>query len=163
VDVIGPRPDLDLTPREPEPPRARRASRRSLVSVVIVVVLAALGFVLFKGLTNATLYYRNADEAVADKAALGSSRFRIQGVVQNDVEQTGDEIDFSIAFNGVTVPVQYSGGEPTALFKPCVPVVLEGRWQGAVFAGDRILIKHSATYTADHPDRVTTGTSCPSS
>jgi cytochrome c-type biogenesis protein CcmE len=157
----GPPPALDLTPREVEPPRPSR-TRRPVVYAAIVVILAALGFVLFKGLTNATLYYRNADEAVAQKDSLGTKRFRIQGTVQNDVVDSKDTLDFSIAFAGVTVPVEYKGGEPSSLFKPCVPVVLEGHWQGDVFAGDRILVKHDATYEAAHPDRVTTTSgACP--
>jgi cytochrome c-type biogenesis protein CcmE len=32
-----------------------------------VVVLAALGFLVFRGLGNATLYFRTADEAVAQR------------------------------------------------------------------------------------------------
>src|SRR5206468_1387732 len=140
--------DLDLTPRPPGPPLRRR---KPVVYVVLALVLVALGVVLFEGLTNATLYYRNADEAVADKAQLGSRRFRIQGTVQEGVARQGDEIDFTIAFGGVTVPVRYSGGEPSAVFKPCVPVVLEGKWAGDVFASDRILVKHSETYEAAHP------------
>jgi len=35
-----------------------------------------------------------------------------------------------------------------------VPVVLEGHWQGDVFAGDRILVKHSEDYKASNPDHV---------
>jgi cytochrome c-type biogenesis protein CcmE len=34
--------------------------------------------------------------------------------------------------------------------------VLEGRFSGEHFASDRILVKHSETYEAEHPDRVTT-------
>jgi len=37
-----------------------------------------------------------------------------------------------------------------------MPVVLEGKFEGDGFASDRILVKHSETYVADHPERVTT-------
>jgi cytochrome c-type biogenesis protein CcmE len=47
-------------------------------------------------------------------------------------------------------------GDPPELFKPDIPVVLEGRWAGPVFASDRIIVKHTADYRAKHPDRVTT-------
>jgi cytochrome c-type biogenesis protein CcmE len=47
-------------------------------------------------------------------------------------------------------------GDPPELFKPGIPVVLEGRFQGATFASDRIMVKHSEDYVAKHPSRVTT-------
>ena len=45
-------------------------------------------------------------------------------------------------------------GDPPELFQAGLPVVLEGRWQGDVFASDRILVKHSEEYKASNPDRV---------
>jgi cytochrome c-type biogenesis protein CcmE len=148
---------VDVTPRAVEgdgaPPLKRR--RNPIVYVVAVLVVAAIGFVLFQGLNNAALYYRNADEAVADKASLGTKRFRVQGDVGNDVRTTGTEVTFSISFNGATVPVHHKG-DPPELFKAGVPVVLEGHWDasGEFFASDTILIKHSAEYKEQNPSRV---------
>ena len=45
-------------------------------------------------------------------------------------------------------------GQPPQLFKPGIPVVLEGHWQGAVYASDQIMVKHTASYTEAHPDRL---------
>ena len=145
---------MDVTPRGGDEPPARKR-RNPLVYVVAVLVVAAIGFVLFQGLNNAALYYRNADEAVADKASLGTKRFRVQGDVGNDVRTTGSEVTFSISFNGATVPVHHKG-DPPELFKAGVPVVLEGHWDasGAFFASDTILIKHSAEYKEQNPSRV---------
>jgi cytochrome c-type biogenesis protein CcmE len=158
-------PPVDLTPRTsagPDPTAARGRRRNPWAWVVLVLVLVGLGVVVFQGLRSATLYYRNADEAVADRDSLGDRRFRLQGVVQDDLVTVGEAFDFTVAFNGVSVPVHYAGGEPSDLFRPCVPVVLEGRWEGDTFASDRILIKHSSTYEAEHPDRLSpTGTDCP--
>ena len=76
------RTDVDLTPRTGPDEAVASAARtrapppggRKLgVSVVLALVLAAGGVVLFQGLNNATLYFRNADEAVAKKAELGTS------------------------------------------------------------------------------------------
>ena len=61
--------------------------------------------------------------------------------------------DFDISFNNVTVHVVHQG-DPPELFQAGLPVVLEGRWQGDVFASDRILVKHSEEYKASNPDRV---------
>ena len=120
------------------------------------VVVVALGFLVVQGLGNATLYFRTADEAVAQRESLADRRFRIQGaVVDGTVRQAGQQVQFEIAANGVTVPIVHKG-DPPELFQPGIPVVLEGRFDGGHFASDRILVKHSETYVAEHPDRVTT-------
>ena len=121
-----------------------------------VVVLAALGFLVFQGLGNATLYFRTADEAVAQREQLGDRRFRIEGdVVDGSVRQVGNDVSFTLIKNNVQVPVQHKG-DPPELFRPGIPVVLEGRFQGDHFSSDRILVKHSETYVAENPERVTT-------
>ena len=125
------------------------------VPVVVAVVLAAIGFLVFKGLGDATVYFKTADEAVAEKQQLGTKRFRVEGLVTAPVEQVGDGVRFQIISAGERVDVVHHG-DPPELFKPGIPVVLEGRFDGDHFASDRILVKHSETYVADHPDRVTT-------
>lgn len=118
------------------------------------VVVAALGFLVFQGLGNATLYFRTADEAVAQRAELGDRRFRIEGdVVDGSVHRVGNDVSFTLTSRSVEVPVRHKG-DPPELFKPGIPVVLEGRFQGDVFASDRILVRHSETYVAENPERV---------
>ena len=122
--------------------------------VAAVVVLGALGFLVYQGLGNATLYFRTADEAVAQRETLGDRRFRIEGdVVAGTVTQVGQDVAFRIVSKGVEVPVTHKG-DPPELFQPGIPVVLEGRFEGEGFASDRILVKHSETYVAENPDRV---------
>ena len=137
-------------------PRARATlgSRARLICVVIVVV-GAIGYLLYEGLGNAAVYFRTADQAVAQKGSLGTRRFRIEGTVQPDLRNQVDAIDFSIAANGVTVPIVHTGPQPQ-LFKPGVPVVLEGHWSpdGTYFASDTILVKHDESYKTSHPDRL---------
>jgi cytochrome c-type biogenesis protein CcmE len=121
-----------------------------------IVVLAALGFLVFQGLGNATLYFRTADEAVAQRAELGDRRFRIEGdVVDGSVQQVGNDVSFILTSKSVEVPVRHKG-DPPELFRPGIPVVLEGRFQGDHFSSDRIMVRHSETYVAENPDRVTT-------
>ena len=141
---------------EPErrPPGRSQGRRRAIV--VGLVVLAAFGFLLVRGLGNATLYFRTADEAVAQRQQLGDRRFRIEGnVVGGTVQQTAGSVRFNIESKGVVVPVMHQG-DPPELFKPGIPVVLEGHFQGDTFASDRIMVKHSEDYVAKHPSRVTT-------
>ncbi|HET9076413.1 MAG TPA: cytochrome c maturation protein CcmE [Acidimicrobiales bacterium] len=127
--------------------------RRQIVAGVIIV--GAVAFLLFQGLGNATEYFKTADQAVADRAALGTRQFRIEGTVANDVRRVGNETSFSIVANHVSVPV-IDTKEPPQLFKPGIPVVLEGHWaaQGPVFDSDLVMVKHSASYAAAHPDRL---------
>lgn len=135
----------------PAPP-ARRSRRR--VWIVLAVVLAALGYLAWQGIDSATLYFYNADEAVARRDDLGDRRFRVQGTVEpGSVAERGGAVDFTIAFAGATVPVHHVG-DPPELFQPGIPVVLEGRWEGETFASDRMMVKHSSEYKAENPDRV---------
>ncbi len=120
------------------------------------IVVAALGFLVVQGLGNATVYFRTADEAVAQRATLGTRRFRLEGtVVSGSVSESRGDVAFRVANNGVEVPVVHRG-DPPEMFRPDIPVVLEGHFAGQGFASDRILVKHSETYEADHPERVTT-------
>ena len=157
LDVEGPSPGSGPVPTAPRVrPRSRHTGRLWVAGVVIV---AALGFLVFRGLGNATLYFRTADEAVAQQDQLGTRRFRIEGtVVAGSVRERAGVLEFRIENKGTVVEVVHRGNQP-GLFKPGIPVVLEGRFapgDGRTFESDRILVKHSETYVAKNPERVTT-------
>jgi cytochrome c-type biogenesis protein CcmE len=138
------------------PPRARTLlGSRARLLVAIVVIVGAIGYLLYEGLGNAAVYFRTTDQAVAQKATLGTRRFRIEGTVQPGLRTVGDAVDFSITANGVTVPVVHRGPQPQ-LFKAGVPVVLEGHWStdATYYASDTILVKHDENYKTSHPDRL---------
>jgi len=144
---------LDLSPR-PVPARKRR--RGWPAKLAVVAVLVAAGFVVSKALTSATLFFYNANEAVAKRSELGTSTFRIQGTVENDVRHTSDGADFTITYDGVEVPVNHVG-DPPQLFKPGEPVVLQGHWDPngqRLFLSNLMLVKHDATYTAKNGARL---------
>jgi cytochrome c-type biogenesis protein CcmE len=122
-----------------------------------VIVVVALAYLLTRGLGDATLYFYTADEAVAKRSVLDERRFRIEGVVvDGSVRSTSDGVAFSIEENGVRAAVRHQG-DPPELFQAGIPVVLEGRWQGDAFASDRIMVRHSSEYRAEHPERVERG------
>lgn len=128
------------------------ARRRLWVAGAVVVV--ALGFLVAQGLGDATLYFRTADEAVAQRESLGDRRFRLEGdVVAGTISRVANDVTFTLAKNGVEVPVRHKG-DPPELFQPGIPVVLEGSFDGRVFASDRMMVKHSETYVAENPERV---------
>ena len=160
---------LDLTPRAAPPVR----KRRWVPILLIVLVVVAIGALLFKTLGDATLFFKNVDEAVAERDSLGDRRFQLQGtVVPGTVEKS--ELDgkpavaFSISFNGAELDVMHVGNPPE-LFKEGEAVVLEGRWtegvaptgtfpngvnDGWYFSSDRMLAKHDSSYEADNGDRL---------
>lgn len=145
---------MELTPAA-APPRRRR---NPAAYVVLLLVVVALGFVVSKALSSASLYFYNADEAVAKRDELGDKRFRLQGTVLGDtidVDESDDTVDFTVAYNGARVDVHHEGSPPE-LFEAGIPVVLEGRWDGSgdFFDSDRILVKHSEEYEADNGDRL---------
>ncbi len=161
---------MELTPRAlddddvtvegddaPAAPRPRRTRRRWLPLAVLGVVVLGLGGLVYKGLSDATLYFRNADEAVAQRDELGDKRFRLQGTVVGEPVTDGDTVTFDVAYNGVDVAVAHTGTPPD-MFEPGIPVVLEGHWRdGAqVFDSDRMLIKHDESYEAkdDYDERL---------
>lgn len=158
-----------LAPRVP--PAARRRRRNPFAPLALLLVVVALGFVVFNGLGDATLFFRNADEAVAERAELGNRRFRVQGLVDGDtITRTDRGVDFVITYNGARVTIAHVG-DPPDLFQPGIPVVLEGSWErvgatdepepvadlptddGWFFASDRFLVKHTEVYAEEHPER----------
>jgi len=149
---------VELTPRtapDPSTPTTAPRRRSRWAYGLLVVVLVAVGVVAYQGLTSASLYFYNADEAVAQRADLGDKRIRVQGVVQDDVETTDDGVTFTISFNGTDVHVVHDG-DPPEMFATGTPVVLEGRWSDDTdeFHSDEILVKHDEQYEADNGDRI---------
>jgi cytochrome c-type biogenesis protein CcmE len=161
--------DLDLTPRPARPARGRRV----VPVLLIVLVVAAIGALLFKTLGDASLFFKNTDEAVSQRSTLGDKRFKMQGTVVDGTVTRADldgksVVTFSVKFNGVEADVVHVGNPPE-LFKPDVPVVLEGRWtegapsagtftsganDGWYFASDRMLVKHDNQYDEANNDRI---------
>jgi cytochrome c-type biogenesis protein CcmE len=140
---------LDLTPRH-RGPVAPVTGRRWPAVVGIVAVVIALGFVLFNGLSNATVFFYNVDQAVAKRDEIGTSRVRLQGnVLANSIDRTANGVNFDLKYNGKVVKVTHTG-EPPELFGPQIPIVLEGAFAssatGAVYRSDRMLIRHDSTY-----------------
>jgi cytochrome c-type biogenesis protein CcmE len=145
---------MTAVPTAPRVRPVKPAASKLRIIAVILIVLGAIAFLVFKGLGDATVYFKTADEAVAQKASLGDRRFRVEGaVVTGSVHPEADGVRFEIISAGETVPVVHQG-DPPELFKDGIPVVLEGHWDGDVYASDRIMVKHTSEYREQNPDRV---------
>ncbi len=127
------------------------------MAVVGVLVVAALGFLVFKGLTSAIVFFKTANEAVSERASLGNSDFQLEGMVVRGsvLHRGGDVYWFTVESDGVRVRVDNTG-DPPQLFRPGLPVVVVGHFVGTtdLFASDQIMVKHSQSYIAAHPGRV---------
>jgi cytochrome c-type biogenesis protein CcmE len=143
------RPAVQLTPEQ-------HRQRRRLAGVG-VVILAAIGFLVYKGLTSAAVYFKTTPEAVAQRTTLGNADFQLEGTVAAGSvhELPGGRVAFAVTGGGKRIAVVNSGSPPQ-LFKPGVPVVLVGHFVGATdgFSSSEILVKHSNVYIAAHPNRV---------
>ncbi len=145
----------DLTPRTaPEVVGRAPRKRRWLPLVMIGLVLVAGGVIVTQFLRTAVDYYCNVDEVGTRSGCNADRRLRLQGVVQQGtIVSTPGMTEFVIAFNGVSLPVQYDG-DPGGIFKECMPVIVHGRFEGepgtagAAFASDQVEVKHSNEYVA---------------
>ena len=167
---------LDLTPRRTASPPGRRppTARRIISLLVVAGAVGGITFALVRLVTDASLFFLNADEAVERRDELAGQRFRMQGTpvahsvlaTQLDFEQA---VAFTVSFEGAAADVVHVGSPPD-LFTPGVPVVLEGRWvegrppdlaefacgvnDGYYFASDHMLVKHDNEYRDTYPDRL---------
>jgi cytochrome c-type biogenesis protein CcmE len=127
------------------------------LGVVLAVIAGAIAFLAVKGLGDATVFFKNADEAVAERDDLGTKRFRLQGtVVDGSVDTVGTGVEFDVAFHCESVHVRHEG-DPPELFKPGIPVVLEGRFASPpsdIYESDKIIINHTNEYRVDEEDRL---------
>jgi cytochrome c-type biogenesis protein CcmE len=144
-------------PDGPAPARAARSRRPRLrLWLVAGVLLVAFAYLLVEGLGSSLDYFDTVDQALANRAALGTSSFRLEGVVvPGTIRPTGVGADFRVAEGSRSVPVE-NAGTPPQLFGPDIPVVVVGHFAPGsdTFLSDQVMVKHSANYIAGHPDRV---------
>jgi cytochrome c-type biogenesis protein CcmE len=163
---------VDLTPRTDAPDveamrRRMHPARRFGALAAIVVLVAVAAYLVIGTLGDATQFFRNVDEAVADRDDLGSRRFRLQGrVVPGTVSSEGDgAVTFQVMFNCAAATVVHRGDPPELFDNPWIPVLVVGAWSpqpvqtvagpdSHVFESDELIVKHTNEYQADYGDRV---------
>ncbi|HEY5097324.1 MAG TPA: cytochrome c maturation protein CcmE [Acidimicrobiales bacterium] len=145
-----------LVPARPPTGSATAGSgHRVRYAVVGLVLVGALGFLVAKGLGTALNFYLPADQAVAQRASLGTRTFNLEGVVERgSIHPTPNGVEFVVSSGATRVRVQNTGSPPD-LFQPEIPVIAVGHFEGSTFVSDQILVKHSSDYIAQHPGRVT--------
>jgi len=146
--------DPSVRDARPSPPRRRARLRLAAAALVLV---GALVFLLVEGLGNALDYFDTVHQALAHKSSLGTTTFRLEGVVvKGSIRPTPLGTDFVVSEGAQRVAV-HNTGSPPGLFQANIPVVVVGHFATAssdTFVSDQIMVKHSASYIATHPGRV---------
>jgi cytochrome c-type biogenesis protein CcmE len=135
--------------------RRRRTSRRVLV--VFALLIVAFVFLLVEGLGSSLNYFDTVDQAFAHRATLGTTTFRLEGVVDpGSIHATAKGTDFDISQGAHVVHVANTGSPPD-LFQASIPVVVVGHFTSSTspdFVSNSILVKHSQNYIEQYPTRV---------
>lgn len=150
LDAEAPR---DLAPVAAPP--LRRSGRLRTGAVLAVLALAVLAL-LSQGLLHSLNYFETVDQALAQRATLGTREIRLEGVVTKPVTRSAVGADFRLAGSEGVIRVA-EVGSPPQLFQVNIPVVVVGHFdsaRGTVFHATQIMVKHTATYIAQHPSRV---------
>lgn len=144
----------DLSPVA-APPTKRRGRWRTIG--VLVVLVAAVVALLSQGLLHSLNYFETIDQAMSSRAKLGTQTFRLEGVVKpHTIERNADGASFWMTDGTQEVYVN-AHGSPPQLFQADIPVVVEGHFTSETsdtFYGTQIIVKHTASYIAAHPNRV---------
>jgi len=146
---------FDLTPLEP-PLERRRSRRRSWLVIALIVV--AVGALLSQGLLHNLNYFETVDEAMHHRQMLGTTQFRLEGVVApGTIQRTATGSTFFL--NGTVSHEVFvvAHGQPPQLFRGDIPVVVDGHFtssSSSVFDANQIIVKHTSDYVAQHPERV---------
>lgn len=124
--------------------------KKVLYAVLGVAVLAAAGLMIARALQTSLVYFVLPSEYARDAASFEGRRIRLAGLVEPG-SVSFDDAQLQLTFNVTdaieTYPVTYRGAPPD-LFQENGGVVIEGRFEGGVFVGDNLLVKHSNDY---HP------------
>ena len=132
-----------------------RAGHRLRYLVVGLVLAGSLIFLVVKGLSSALNFYLPADQAMAQRATLGTQTFNLEGLVERgSIHSTPNGVDFVVTSGSTRLEVMNTGSPPQ-LFQPDIPVIAVGHFSGTTFVSNQILVKHSSNYIAAHPGRVT--------
>jgi cytochrome c-type biogenesis protein CcmE len=152
VDVEA---NASLTPVEPPASKSRSSWRSLGVIVVLIIVIVVL---LSQGLLSSLNYFETVDQALGQRASLGTKVVRLEGVVEpGTIVRTNAGAAFTLTGSGTHHVFVTAQGSPPQLFQANIPVVVVGHFVSSTsldFAGTQIMVKHSASYIAAHPNRV---------
>jgi len=125
--------------------------RRKLLAGAVVIV-AALGAMIYTGLTQSVVYFVTPSELQA--APVAGKAYRLGGIVSPGSLRWDPQtlaLSFALTDGKATIPVRHTGTPPD-LFGEGRGAVVEGRWTPeGYFRATLIMAKHSEEYRAPEP------------
>jgi cytochrome c-type biogenesis protein CcmE len=144
-----------LTPVEP-PATKSRSKRRSIGVIALLVI--AVSALLAQGLLSNLNYFETVDQAYAHRHSLGTSDFRLEGLVtKGSVMRTARGANFVMQGSHQRRVHVIEVGQPPQLFQSDIPVVVDGHFTSVtsnIFDAHQIIVKHTSSYVAKYPKRV---------
>ena len=138
------------------PAVVRRSRLRPLVVLGLIAVI--IGALLSQGLFNSLDYFKTVDEVYAHRLAVGTTDIRLEGVVKKgSVVRTTFGANFVLTGSQHRDVAVHEVGTPPQLLQANIPVVVIGHFTTATsftFRANQIMVKHSASYIAQNPNRV---------
>jgi cytochrome c-type biogenesis protein CcmE len=137
----------------PDPDRKRR--------LMLIGSLTALGVAVtalsFGGIEKNLVYYLSPEELLAKGSAATGATVRLGGVVQKgsvhwDARTMALSFAVGMAEQGEPHVQVAAHGAPPQMFQEGIGAVVEGVYDGHVFAGERVMVKHSNEYRPPSPD-----------
>jgi cytochrome c-type biogenesis protein CcmE len=126
------------------------------------VILAALGFVIYQGISNNLVYYITPSELLAKGAHANGESFRLGGQVRPNsvfVNKARHTVHFMLQDPRAAVQVM-SSTLPPPMFRAGVGVVVEGTYTDGLFTATNLMVKHCAAYRAPKPGHVPKQDNC---
>ena len=126
-------------------------TKRRKLLVGGAVIAAALGYMIYAGVTQSAVYFVTPSEIQA--APVSGKSYRLGGLVTRGSLQWEPrtlDLTFTLTDGKATVPVRHKGTAPD-LFGEGRGAVVEGSWSPeGYFKAVLILAKHSEEYKAPH-------------
>ena len=129
------------------------------------LLVTAIGYLMYAGVQQSSMYYLTIDEFVPKKDSLAGQGLRVAGRVNagslvSKTSAKGTEMTFSIgdftgegeAPSGVAVPVAYTGVVPD-MFAEGRDVIIEGRYVDGTLQAKTIMTSCPSKYEAKEGER----------
>lgn len=135
---------------------SRAAQKKWAAVFALLIAGSGLAYIAMGGIEKNLVYYWDAAQLLQKGKEAYGATVRLGGVVQKgsiDWNATTLALRFrvGIAPEGEPSVVVHAKGAPPQMFQESMGVVVEGHYDGAVFAADRVMVKHSNEYRAPAP------------
>lgn len=131
---------------------------RSVYLVSFVLFVAAIGYMIFSGVSQNSVYFLNVSEALAQEKTQPLLSARLFGTVADGtIVRPEDGLGVSFALEDAenkaqTIQVQYKGVVPDT-FDVGSEVIIEGSMQNSVFTAKTLMTKCPSKYQKENREK----------